>query len=246
LGVTVLERQTSYRDKVRGEVLQPWGVAEAIQLGLEDTLLAGGGCWVTQMASYDELIPPATAPVLQVKRLRADVPGAMDLGHPQTCAALADGAASHGAVVHRGVGDVPVTAGSIPRVRFELDDVEHDVDCRLVVAADGRASSVRRQIGLTLYQTRPRTWGSGMLVDGLDQWPSHLAAFGTEGDLHFYVFRRDNGVARLYLMSAFVDQHRFRGWTESVSSSMRSGSSVSRTATVSPAAFPPVRWRRTL
>ena len=29
LEVTVLEQQTEYRDRVRGEVLVPWGVAEA-------------------------------------------------------------------------------------------------------------------------------------------------------------------------------------------------------------------------
>ena len=35
LDVVVLERQTRYRDKVRGEFLAPWGVAELDRLGLE-------------------------------------------------------------------------------------------------------------------------------------------------------------------------------------------------------------------
>jgi flavin-dependent dehydrogenase len=43
IGVTVLERQVTYRDKVRGELMVPWGVIEARRLGLEVVLLAGGG-----------------------------------------------------------------------------------------------------------------------------------------------------------------------------------------------------------
>src|SRR5882757_1336775 len=35
LDVLVLERQTEFRDKVRGEVILPWGVAEMLRLDLE-------------------------------------------------------------------------------------------------------------------------------------------------------------------------------------------------------------------
>jgi flavin-dependent dehydrogenase len=34
--VLVLERQPQYRDRVRGELMWPWGVAEVQWLGLED------------------------------------------------------------------------------------------------------------------------------------------------------------------------------------------------------------------
>src|SRR5947209_8568379 len=37
--VVVLERQTTYRDKVRGEWMACWGVAELLRLGLEKALL---------------------------------------------------------------------------------------------------------------------------------------------------------------------------------------------------------------
>jgi len=109
------------------------------------------------------------------------------------------------------VGDVLIDAGSSPTVRYELDDVEHELRCRLVVGADGRASSVRRQLGLTLEQTEPRIWGSGMLVEGLDEWPVHRCAGGTEGDLHYFVFPRAGGVARLYQMYALDQKARFTG-----------------------------------
>jgi 2-polyprenyl-6-methoxyphenol hydroxylase-like FAD-dependent oxidoreductase len=41
--VIVLERSTEYRDRVRGENMQPWGVAEAQRLGVLDVLLDAGG-----------------------------------------------------------------------------------------------------------------------------------------------------------------------------------------------------------
>lgn len=36
--VLVLERETVYRDRVRGEWMAPWGVREAMRLGLYDVL----------------------------------------------------------------------------------------------------------------------------------------------------------------------------------------------------------------
>jgi 2-polyprenyl-6-methoxyphenol hydroxylase-like FAD-dependent oxidoreductase len=211
LGVVVLERQTAYRDRVRGEYLHPWGVVEAERLGLVETLLAGGGNWVTEAIGYDELVAPSDAAVMLVRDLRPDVPGAIDLSHPDTCAALARAAEEAGAEVQRGVGDVLVSAGASPVVRYELDDIEHELRCRLVVAADGRASSVRRQLDLTLQQTEPRTWGAGMLIAGLESWPTHRAALGTEDDLHYLIFPRNDGVARLYQWYALEQASRFTG-----------------------------------
>ncbi len=38
--VLVLEREKQFRDRVRGEYLNPWGVAEMKRLGLDETLVA--------------------------------------------------------------------------------------------------------------------------------------------------------------------------------------------------------------
>ena len=42
LDITVLERSAAYTDRVRGELIHAWGVAEAQRLGLDTTLLAAG------------------------------------------------------------------------------------------------------------------------------------------------------------------------------------------------------------
>jgi 2-polyprenyl-6-methoxyphenol hydroxylase-like FAD-dependent oxidoreductase len=41
--VVVLERETRFRDRVRGEGMSPWGVAEAKRLGIDRLMVEAGG-----------------------------------------------------------------------------------------------------------------------------------------------------------------------------------------------------------
>jgi 2-polyprenyl-6-methoxyphenol hydroxylase-like FAD-dependent oxidoreductase len=211
--VVVLERQTVYRDKVRGEVMPPWGVAELLRLGLEKPLLEAGGCYVKRGVSYDEVNEPADAEAdaMSLDRVVPGVPGNLDVGHPEACEALIRAAAAAGAAVVRGTGSVEVEPGDIPVVRYAHDERVHELRCRLVVGADGRTSTVRRQLGIELHQTTPRTMCGGMLVDDLHAWPADQLSEGTEGDLHYYVLPRANGRARLYLLHDIEQKGRFAG-----------------------------------
>jgi 2-polyprenyl-6-methoxyphenol hydroxylase-like FAD-dependent oxidoreductase len=211
--VLLLERQTTYRDKVRGEVLVCWGVAEMLALGLEKPLLDAGGHYATTTVAYDEMHEPAAAEAAAVPmdRLLPGVPGLLDVGHPEACEALARSAADAGATVLRGVGDVEIVAGEPATLRYELDDLVTTVSAGLVVGADGRTSSVRRQLGIALHQSTPRTLGGGMLVDGLDGWPADRVSLGTERDLYHLVFPRAHGRARLYLLHDLAQRGRFAG-----------------------------------
>src|SRR5262245_1443017 len=56
IDVVVLERQNDYADRVRGEYLHPWGVAEAQRLGVLDVLLGAGAVVVKRAIGYDESI----------------------------------------------------------------------------------------------------------------------------------------------------------------------------------------------
>ena len=144
-------------------------------------------------------------------RLLPGVPGALDVGHPEACEALAGAAAEAGATMLRGVGDVDVVPGARPTLRYELDDQVTTVSAGLVVGADGRTSSIRRRLGLALQETAPRTLAGGMLVDGLDGWPADQMSLGTEGDLYYLVFPRAHGRARLYLLHDLAQRGRFAG-----------------------------------
>ncbi len=211
--VVVLERQTAYRDKVRGEWLTCWGVAELLQLDLERPLLDAGGCYVTRVVPYDEVADPAQAEAAaaSLDRLLPGVPGALDVGHPEACEALTQAAAAAGATVIRGVGDVDLEPGESPVVRYRHDDLAHELRCRLVVGADGRMSPIRRRVGIELHQTTPRIMIGGMLIKGLDAWPAHQFSLGTEGDLLYFIFPRANGLARLYLGHDIAQKGRFTG-----------------------------------
>ncbi|WP_181782727.1 NAD(P)/FAD-dependent oxidoreductase [Pseudonocardia pini] len=212
--VLLLEKETAYRDKVRGEFLSCWGVEEALRLGLEDVLLGAGGGYATRMAFYDENSPGALgeAAAVPLDELLPGVPGALDVGHPQACEALIGAAAAAGARVVRGIRPVDVTPGEPPAVRYvDAAGAAHSVVSRLVVGADGRQSGVRRAAGIDLEVGTPRTMGGGMLVDGLADWPADRAALGTEGDLYYLMFPRANGRARLYLLHDVRQRGRFAG-----------------------------------
>jgi 2-polyprenyl-6-methoxyphenol hydroxylase-like FAD-dependent oxidoreductase len=211
--VMVLERQPHYRDKVRGEALSCWGVAELLALDLEKPLLDAGGHYVTRFVGYDEAVPAdvAEAVATPLDQLVPGVPGVLDVGHPEACEGLTVAAAAAGATVLRGVGAVDVEAGAAPVVRFEHGGAAHEVSCRLVVGADGRTSVVRGVLGIALHQTTPRTMAGGLLVDGLHTWPEDQISLGTEGDLMYFVFPRADGRVRLYLLHDIAQRGRFAG-----------------------------------
>lgn len=211
--VLVLERSTMYRDRVRGEMIQPWGVAEAQRLGVHEILVRSGGMHHTRAVPYDETQEPAQARAAAVAldKILPDVPGTLGVGHPQACEALGAAAAAAGARVLRGVQTAHVEAGSEPTVRYQGDGAEHAASCRLVIGADGRDSIVRRRAGIALHATDPRLLGAGLLVENLDGWPPHQMTIGTEGDVVFFVLPQSAGRARLYLMYSIDQRRRFVG-----------------------------------
>jgi 2-polyprenyl-6-methoxyphenol hydroxylase-like FAD-dependent oxidoreductase len=214
--VLVLERSTVYRDRVRGELLQLWGVAEARRLGLYETLMRAGGAHHSRFVPYDETVEPAEAQAAAVPldSILPGVPGTLGVGHPPACKALGAAAVTAGAEVLRGVEVTSIEFGHAPMVRYRrLDGAEHAARCRLVVGADGRESAVRRWAGIALHATEPRLLGAGLLVEDVKDWPAHQMTIGTEGDLVFFVLPQGAGRARLYLMYSATQRRRFAGPT---------------------------------
>ena len=200
LSVLVLERQVAFRDRVRGEYMHPWGAAEVLRLGIEQTLLDAGGGYTTAMVGYDEDVDPSEAEegAIPLGAFLPGVSGGMAVGHPQACEALLALAAERGAVVRRGVADVVITMGESALIEYEVDGVHASTRCRVVVGADGRHSTVRRALGIELEQvTSDRVLG-GLLVES-EHWTDGQASIGTEGDLHYLVFPRPGGFVRLYM-----------------------------------------------
>jgi 2-polyprenyl-6-methoxyphenol hydroxylase-like FAD-dependent oxidoreductase len=61
ISILVLERTRVHVDRIRGEFLPPWGVQEAMQLGILEDLLSAGGHYVSKAPRYGDGISIETA-----------------------------------------------------------------------------------------------------------------------------------------------------------------------------------------
>jgi 2-polyprenyl-6-methoxyphenol hydroxylase-like FAD-dependent oxidoreductase len=214
LDVVVLEASQEYEDRVRGESMLPWGVKEARELGVEKVLLQAGAHVAPAWVHYDPGIPAAEseANAIPVGMIVPDIPGSMNLRHPEACAALLAAAIAGGVEVHRGITDVAVTAGPQPSVTCRLTSGDTlQIGARLVVGADGRNSVVRRQAGIPLQREPETNMIAGLLVDGLDDLPDEHDFIAGEGDLFMAAFHQGGGRLRVYLCPSANDRHRFSG-----------------------------------
>lgn len=205
--VLVLERQARYRDYVRGELLWPWGVQVARDLGLESVLLEAGARVVRWMVSYDEGSDRPTRDDAGLALRGVD--GSVNLAHPVACDALVSAAMSAGAHVRLGVREVRLAIGAKPVVRWVDGDHQlREATGPLVVGADGRQSSIRAQASIPIEVDPPAHLIAGMLVDGING-DVNLAA--READVLFLAFPQNEGRARLYLNFPTEQRRRFVG-----------------------------------
>lgn len=159
-GVLVLEREAVFRDRVRGELVQPWGVAETRQLGIYDLL--------KQTCGYEvrlRLNQIYGAPLAQPRDLVTTTPhraGSLNFHHPHMQEVLLDACARAGAVVQRGARVVEIIPGSLPTVYVDAGEGERRYYARLIVGADGRTSACRKW-GALPAQGDP----AGMLIAGV-------------------------------------------------------------------------------
>jgi 2-polyprenyl-6-methoxyphenol hydroxylase-like FAD-dependent oxidoreductase len=213
LRVLIVERETVFSDRVRGEWMAPWGVAELRRLGLYERFIAAGGHHLSRHIGYDELVPAAEAAAnpLPIGELMPGIPGPLCLEHVVMQNEALAQASESGAQVRRGVTGVQVSAGSKPSIAFLDGGAATAVNARLVVGADGRTSSVRRQLGFTLDEAPIDHLIAGLLIDGADGWPQDLQAGGKIGAIHYLVFPQGRGQVRLYADFAGHDRGRFAG-----------------------------------
>jgi 2-polyprenyl-6-methoxyphenol hydroxylase-like FAD-dependent oxidoreductase len=138
------------------------------------------------------------------------VDGTLNLRHPVACQALIDAAAAAGATVVRGVKDVKLAGGSSPSVSYETNGSNSEINASLIVGADGRRSTIRKQAGITLERQEPISYIAGLLLDGLDGVPEFDVVVGA-GDVFFVMFHQGGGRARAYLCPGLSGRHRFSG-----------------------------------
>lgn len=211
--VLLLEKSTAYEDRVRGEWIAPWGVAETKRLGLYDLLKGAGGHHITSHVTYDESYDPQTAEqtALPLGIFAEGVPGPLTIGHPHHCQTLFDEAVRAGAKALRGVTVTDVKLGASPSVTYEADGETQTTTAPLVVGAEGRQSLIRKEAGIALHQDKPHHWFAGLLVEGVDGWEDTRQAIGTEGNFGFLAFPQGGDRVRVYGGYALDEKGRFAG-----------------------------------
>lgn len=229
VAVTVLERDTHHRDRNRGELMVPWGWAEVDRLDLVEILDGAAG---HPNPIWDIIDPDGLSRPVPAAEVRADAPGSYSVSHPRACRALAEAAAATGADVRVGATDVTVTTDGHPTVTWFESGREHRLEPRLVVGADGRNSTVRRQFGLDLHRTERTHLISSVLVDGTRDIDDHVTVMGHDRRLHIVV-PMGHEQTRLYLVTR---DERYAGFDGAEALIQRSQV---------PAAPAPERWRGT-
>ena len=200
--VLVLERERRFVDRVRGEVLVPWGVDELRQLDLYDDIASRCGHSLPWLELY------FLGALVQRRDLLASTdPGSPWLAyyHPAMQEIVLEAAIRAGAEVRRGARVRGLAAGAEPAVAYEEDESGVvEARARLVVGADGRGSLVRRWAGFEVQRDEPRHTFTGLLFDG----------HGAPDDASRIFFDSSNGRVSLLFpqghgrVRAYVGHHR--------------------------------------
>lgn len=197
--VLIVESETKFRDRVRGEQLATWGVAEAKELGILDLLLSTcaheepwwniyfGGVQIQQRNLVETT--PQQLPNLT-------------FFHPEMQEVLMRTAGTAGAEVRRGGHVRGVEPGERPAVLVDHDGKQERIECRLVVGADGRSSMVRKRGGFEVRRDPDQLQIGGILMEDcpLGDGTAHLFMNPPAG-IASLIFPQGGKLARLYLVT---------------------------------------------
>ena len=208
----VLEAEEAFRDRVRGEALMPWGVAEAKLLGLEEALESAGANPLTFWDSHQGSERSSHRDLARTTRVKEPV---MACFHPALQTALLQHTQESGAEVWRGArvsGLVAGTESAVPTVSGERNGKEFNLSARLVVGADGRGSAARGWAGFAVRRDPARNLVSGVLLDGVALSDDATHAWLDTEKGHFTLnFPQGEGRARIYLCYADGSAKRYSG-----------------------------------
>ena len=161
--VLVIERETKFKDRVRGEVLLPWGTVEAKELGIYDILLAS--CAKEAAREHFFYSGKASEP----RDFRTTTPKCtcvLSFHHPEMQEVLLNHAAQAGAEVWRGAILAELRIGLMPEAEIIYDGQTTTVSARLVVGADGRESQIATLLGLARTIDPTELFTSGLQLTG--------------------------------------------------------------------------------
>lgn len=143
--VLLVEREKRFSDRIRGEGLQPWGVAEARKLGVAQVLSERAA----ELRFFDQIINGERA----VRRdlIVTSMSGEPIWGfyHPETQERLLAHASAAGVEVRRGVSVQRILPGRRPKVATGASE---EFEARLVALCAGRNPGLRAELGFKVQR----------------------------------------------------------------------------------------------
>jgi 2-polyprenyl-6-methoxyphenol hydroxylase-like FAD-dependent oxidoreductase len=190
LGVLLVERESTYRDRIRGEIIWGWGVSEARRLGLDPVLERAGRIVVSHLQTLQDRAVSATY----------EFPGdpMTSFPHPRLQAEMFLWAEAQGARTMRPAKAVAFARNGSPEITVVHGDRETTLRSRLVIGADGKTSAARRWAGgMTMSDPEHHRFG-GVLTEGLRSEP-HVFANASIPEVAVLWFAVAPNATRLYL-----------------------------------------------
>jgi len=207
--VLLLEREIHFKDRVRGEQMHPWGVAEAKALGVYDLLVSTCGHELPWWDVYsgDTRTEHRNLPDTTPQRAPE-----FSFFHPTMQEVLLQAAADAGAEVRRGAVVANVRRERSPIVVVEQGGHIDEIAARLVVGADGRTSLTRKWAGFTVQRDPDSRFISGVLFDDMPvpEDTSYIVANPSLGKAVPF-FPQGAGRVRAYLVHQKSTSRRFQG-----------------------------------
>lgn len=196
--VLLLEAETRFRDRVRGEALFPWGVREARNLGIYDLLVQSGARSLPYRSSF------RSGHRVKKRHLTHETTTGEELltfEHASVQETLIRVAVAAGARVIRGAKVQALdNSGVEPKVHYELDGQVREAMARLVVGASGRSSAVRSQAGFDVSQGSFGLMTAGVALEQVDlDQDAFASAFNLRERKGAMLFPQGDGRARAYV-----------------------------------------------
>ncbi len=163
--VLIIERETHFRDRIRGEAIQPWGVMEMSLLGVADLLRP-----ISQvMLWFAQFMNGTPAPRRNIIETTACSEGMWGFYHPQAQELLLSAAAQAGAQIRRGATATSIAPGPDPKVTISAYGNTTEESARLVVLCAGRNPGLRTDLGFAI-----RRGSIPLLLSGI--WLTNLSS----------------------------------------------------------------------
>jgi len=201
--VLVLEREKQFKDRVRGEAVVPWGVAEAEELGICRLL--------KETCAHDAPYVEAGSGLRDLRATTKQQLPLLSFQHQVMQEILLGAAEDAGAEVRRGVSVERIECGA--ESSTIVDGHSHErISARLVIAADGRGSAVRKWAGFPICEQTNACYMAGVLLTDVHA-PTETccAVFNPELGRWFGLFPQAGGRFRAYLVYPKNAGYRLQG-----------------------------------